>query len=106
MARASFLTTALLNGRPEDWGRRRSRLRFSPGARYAKLCGEIEEASAGTLVPGSETDPRELEAALAEKESIELTPEELRRWAEDTRASGVAIAQGVQIISSKKCKSP
>ncbi|MBX3231480.1 MAG: hypothetical protein KIT84_24385 [Labilithrix sp.] len=34
------------------------------------------------LVPASDEDRRELEAALAETDAIELTPEELRLWAE------------------------
>jgi hypothetical protein len=37
---------------------------------------------AGALVPATEEDRRELELALAETGGVELSPEELRIWAE------------------------
>jgi hypothetical protein len=43
----------------------------------------VESIPSGALIPGSAEDVRELEAALAEDKSIDLTSEELRRWAED-----------------------
>lgn len=36
----------------------------------------------GALVPASEEDRRELELALAETGEMELSPEELQRWAD------------------------
>jgi hypothetical protein len=35
----------------------------------------------GALVPASEEDRREIELALAEPGGVELSPEELERWA-------------------------
>ncbi len=37
---------------------------------------------AGALVPASDEDRGELAAALVETGGVELSPEELRRWAE------------------------
>jgi hypothetical protein len=36
----------------------------------------------GALVPASEEDRHELVAALAETDEVELSPEELKRWAD------------------------
>jgi hypothetical protein len=50
-ARASFVTVALVNGRSEDWVRRRSKHKSSAIERYRRVLGTFRELELGDWVP-------------------------------------------------------
>ncbi len=56
-ARASFVTVALVNGRSEDWGRRRSEHKSSAIERYRRELGTSRELNLGDWGPLDEAIP-------------------------------------------------
>lgn len=68
-ARASFVTVALVNGRSEDWVRRRSKHKSSAIERYRRQMGTYAELKLGDWVPLDQAIP-EIAKALKEADAL------------------------------------
>ncbi len=68
-ARASFVTVALLSGRPEEWGRRRSKHKSSAIENYRRDLGTFRELSLGAGVPLDIAIPELAAIVKAEEEA-------------------------------------
>jgi hypothetical protein len=95
-ARASFVTVALVNGRTEEWVRRRSKHKSSAIERYRRQLGTWRELSLGDWTPLDEAIPEIAEqvAKLAAAERGGESGEGPRASANDTeipRASAPAV---------------
>ncbi len=70
-ARASFVTVALVNGRSEDWVRRRSKHKSSAIERYRRQLGTYKELDLGDWVPLDVAIPELAAASTATKTAAE-----------------------------------
>ena len=77
-ARASFVTVALINGRPEDWVRRRSKHKSSAIERYRRELGTFRELTLGDWTPLDVAIPELAAASAAANVGSPVQSERLR----------------------------